>query len=123
LLREDAPPGGAAKFVAADAFKKIGGQLVRLEKFFEGQVRVDARGDDVGGEFFTILKGNATGTAVLCENFANGRFGADFDAGFARGIRDGVRNGAGASAAETPRAESAVDFSHVVVKEDIGGAG
>src|SRR5207249_3846965 len=113
--------GRAAKFVTADAFEKICGQFVRFEKFLEGEVGIDAGRDDVGGEFFTLLKGNAANSAVLCENLAHGCFGADFDAAFASGARDGLGDRARAAAAEAPGAERAVDFAHVVVKEDIGG--
>jgi len=47
--------GGAAEFVAADAFEKISGEIAGLEKFFEGEMRVDAGGDYVGGDFFAGL--------------------------------------------------------------------
>src|ERR1700674_1782719 len=114
--------GGAAKFVAADAFEKIGGKLAGLEEFLEREMRIDAGRDDVGGEFFAILENDAGGTAILDEDFADRRFGADFHAGLASCVRDRVRNGSSAAAAEAPGTERAVDFSHVVVKEDVGGA-
>ncbi len=85
--------GRAAEFISADPFEKIGGQFACFEKFFKGKVRVDAGGDDVRGNFFAILEGNATSAAVLDENFTNRRFGADFYTGFACGTGDGVRNG------------------------------
>ena len=53
-------------------------------------MRIDAGRDDLGGEFFAVLKGNTTGAAILCENFDDRRFGADFNAGFARSVGDGV---------------------------------
>src|SRR5260370_5202434 len=40
--------GGAAKFVAADAFEKIGWQFAGIEKFLEGDMGVDAGRNDVG---------------------------------------------------------------------------
>ena len=82
--------GRAAKFVAADAFQEIGGQFAGFEEFFEGEMRVDAGGNNVGGEFFAILKGNAAGAAVLGENFADRRFGANLNASFAGGVGNGV---------------------------------
>src|SRR3989442_13880855 len=115
--------GGAAKFVAADAFEEIAGQFAGFEKFFEGEVRIDAGGNDVSGELFTILKGDAASAAVLDEDFADRRFGADFNAGFAGSIGDGVGNSAGPAAAETPGAEGAVNFTHVVMEENVSSAG
>src|SRR5580700_2565964 len=100
--------GGAAEFVAADAFKEIGGELARLEKFFKGEMRVDAGGDDAGEEFLATLQRDTAGTAVFCKNFSDGRFGADLCAGFTGGVGDGVRNGAGATAAEAPGTKCAV---------------
>src|SRR2546426_1816473 len=115
--------GGAAKFVAADAFEEIAGQFAGFEKFFEGEVRIDAGGNNVGEKFFAILEGDAASAAVLDEDFADRRFGADFNAGFAGSIGDGIGNGARAAAAETPGAERAVDFAHVVMEKNVGGAG
>ncbi len=86
-------------------------------------MRVDAGGDDVCEDFFTGLENDSRGAAVLDEDFADGCFGADFDAGFAGGVCDGVRNGASAAATEAPGAERAIDFAHVVVKENVSGAG
>ena len=36
---------------------------------------------------------------------------------------DGILNGARASATKSPGAERAVDFAHVVMQQDVGGAG
>jgi len=83
---------------------------------------VDAGGDDVGEDFFTGLENDACGAAILCENFADGRFGADFNAGFASSISNGVGDRARSAAAEAPRTKRAVDFAHVVVKENVGSA-
>src|SRR5229473_8605734 len=86
-------------------------------------MRIDAGRDHVGGELFAALENDACCAAVLDEDFANRRFGADFDAGFSRCAGDGVRNGAGAATAEAPGAESAVDFAHIVMEKNVGGAG
>src|SRR5258708_3082873 len=115
--------GRAAKFVAADAFEKIGREFAGIEKLFESEVRVDAGRDDVGGEFSTILKSDAASAAVLDQNFDDRSFGANFDASFTGSIGDGVRDGARTAAAESPGTERAVDFAHVVVEENVGGAG
>ena len=86
-------------------------------------MRVHAGGDDIGKEFFAGLQDDACGTAMLHENFSDWRFGANLDAGFARRIRNRVRNSTGAAAAEAPGTECAVDFAHVVMEENVGGAG
>jgi len=75
--------GRAAEFVTANALEKITGQFVWFKKFFEGEMRVDTGEDGLRGELFSILKGNAAGAAVLGEDLADGRLGADFDPGFA----------------------------------------
>src|SRR5713101_8906798 len=115
--------GRAPKFVAAHPFEKITGKLAGLQEFFKRKMRVDARGDHVGENFFAALQDHAAGAAVLDQNFRDGRFGADLRAGFARGVRDSVRNRPGAAAAEAPGAERAVDFSHVVMEENVRRAG
>ena len=63
------------------------------------------------------------GDAILDQNFCDGGFLADFDAGFDGGGADGIGDGAGAAAAETPGAESAVNFAHVMVEQNVSGAG
>ncbi len=115
--------GGAAIFVAANAFEEIAGQIAGLHKFFERQMRIDAGGDDGGGDFFAGFQDDAGCAAVLDEDSVDRRLRADFDAGFAGRCADGVRNGAGAAAAESPGAEGAVDFAHVVMQKNVGGAG
>src|SRR5258706_377087 len=57
--------GGAAEFVAADTFEEVGGELAGLKKFFEGEMRVDAGGDHIGGDFFAGLEYDAGRAAVL----------------------------------------------------------
>src|SRR5437016_10629212 len=86
-------------------------------------MRVDAGGDDVCEDFFTGLENDSRGAAVLDEDFADGSVGSDYDAGFTGGVSDGVRNGASAAAAEAPGAERAIDIAHIVVKENVSGAG
>src|SRR3979490_3270135 len=113
--------GRAAEFVAPNAFEEIGGKFAGFEKFLEGEMRIHAGGDDVGKKLFAGLQDNARGAAMVHENFSDWRFGANLHACFASGIADGVRNGASAAAAETPGAECAVDFSHVVMEENVGG--
>jgi len=47
--------GGAAVFVTTDTFEKIPGEYAGIEKFFEGEMGIDAGRDDVGGDFFAAL--------------------------------------------------------------------
>src|SRR5216683_1214748 len=60
--------GGAAEFVAANTFEEIGGEFAGLKKFFESEMRVDAGGDDAGGNFFAGLEGYAGGAAIFYED-------------------------------------------------------
>src|SRR6266436_1541873 len=85
-------------------------------------MRIDAGGNDASGNFFTRFEGDAGGAAVFDEDFVDGGLRADFHAEFAGGGGDGVADGAGAATAEAPGAEGAVDFAHVVMKKNVGGA-
>ena len=73
--------------------------------------------------FFASFEDDAVCRAVFQQNFQDGRFHTDFSAGFAGGAADGIGNSAGAASAEAPGAERAVDFAHVVMQQNIGGAG
>src|SRR5260370_9594649 len=84
---------------------------------------IDAGGKESGGNFFTRFEGNAGGAGGFDGGFLDGGLRADFHAEFARGGGDGVADGAGAAAAESPGAEGAVDFAHVMVQENVSGAG
>src|ERR1700681_3413114 len=86
-------------------------------------MRVDAGRDYVCEDFFAGLENDSRGAAVRDEDFSDGCFGADFDPRFAGGIGDGVGDRASAAAAEAPGAKRAVDFAHIVVKENVSGAG
>jgi len=115
--------GRAAEFVALDAFDEIGGEVLGFHKGKKRVMGIDAGGDDVAADFFAGLEGDACGAAVLVENFCDGGVGANFDAQFACGGGDRVGDRASATAAEAPRAECAVDFAHVMMEENVGGAG
>src|SRR5258707_396913 len=73
IERKIALAGRAAKFVAADTFEKIARQFAGLEKFFESEMRVDAGGNDAGGEFFAGLQNDTRGAAIFNQDFADGR--------------------------------------------------
>src|ERR1700686_3854459 len=83
---------------------------------------VDAGRDDVAADLFARLEDDAGGAAVFVEDFSDGGVGANFDAQFPRGSADGVGDRTGAAAAETPGAERTIDFTHVVMQENVGGA-
>src|SRR5208282_2539394 len=61
--------------------------------------------------------------AIFDDDFGDGGLGTNLDPGFTGGVGDGIGNCTGASAGEAPGAECAVDFSHVVVEQDVGCAG
>src|SRR5258707_352773 len=86
-------------------------------------MRIDAGGNDAGGNFFTRFEGDAGGAAVFDEDFLDGGLRAGFHAEFAGGGGDGVADGAGAAAAESPGPEGAVDFAHVVMEKNGRGSG
>src|SRR6266404_1012645 len=115
--------GGAAEFVAADAFEEVIREFIGREKFLEGEMRVDAGGNYAGGNFFAGFESNAGSATVLYEDFVDGGLCADFHTEFAGGCGDSVADGTGAAAAESPGTEGAVDFAHVVMKENVSRAG
>jgi hypothetical protein len=116
--------GRAAEFVAANIFEKIAGKLALLDEFEEGEIGIDAGRNNVRVNFFAgAFEHNAARDAVLDENFRDGSFFADFDSGFDGGCTDGVGDCSGAAAAKAPGAKCAIDFAHVVVEQDVGGAG
>ena len=86
-------------------------------------MRIDAGGNHIGANLFTILQDDARDAIVLDQNLADRRIRADFHAEFPRGRTDGVGDLPRAAAAETPRAERAVNFTHVVVQQNVCGAG
>ena len=92
-------------------------------KSMKVMLRVDAGGNDVGVNFVAVAEDDALGFAFFHNDSCGRSLRADFDSCFAGRIGDGVRDRAGAAARESPGAESAVDFSHVVMEQDVGGSG
>ena len=84
---------------------------------------IDAGGNCVGVDFVTVGEDYAFGFAVFDDDFRDGGLGANFDSGFAGGVGDGIGDCSGAAAGESPGAECAVDFSHVVMQQNVGGSG
>ena len=110
--------GGAAEFVTAHAFEKIGGQFEGSRNF--SKVRCGSTLEET--TLAQISSPDCSTTPVarpfLTTILSTGALRANFDAGFARGGGDGVGNRAGAAAAESPGAERAINFAHVVMQEE-----
>jgi hypothetical protein len=115
--------GGAAKFVALDAGDEIGGKILGVHKGKKSVMGIDAGRDDVAADFFAGLEDDTGGAAIFVEDFPDGGVGANFDAQFAGSGSDGIGDLASAAAAEAPGAERAIDFAHVVMQENVSGAG
>src|ERR1051326_6421201 len=108
--------GGAAELIAPHIFQKLSRQLVFFNELDERQSRINARRNHVAVDFIAILQRHALRAIVFHYDLCNWRFCAYLCAKFARRVRNGVGDGAGASARKSPRAESAVYLSHVVVQ-------
>ena len=115
--------GRAAILEAVDVFEKVGGKMLGFDELVEGEPGIDARGNCVGVDFVAVGEDDAFGFAIFDDDFRDGGLGADLDSGFAGCVGDGVGNCASAAAGEAPGAECAVDFSHVVMEQNVGGAG
>ncbi len=114
--------GRAAIFVTPHFFQKISGQLALFDKFQEGEIGVHAGRNHVRVYFFAAFEHYALRHAVLDQDAVHRDFGANFHAGFFRRAGNRVGNPAGAAAAETPGAERAVNFSHVMMQQNVSGA-
>ena len=112
-----------AELVAPDVGDELVGQVLGADHVQEGEVRVDARRDDLARQVVAILEHDADRGPVLDDDLRDARPGADFGAGLARRAGDGVRDRAGPAAREPPRSERAVDLAHVVMQEHVGRAG
>ena len=108
--------GGPTIFIAAHTLEKISGQLAGLQEFFERKVGIDAGGNHGSGYFLAGFQDDAGGTSIFHENSIDWGLRSNLDPGFAGGRADRIGNCAGAAAAETPRTERAVNFSHVVMQ-------
>src|ERR1700690_217145 len=113
---------GAAVFVAANVFQEIRREIARVHHFQKGEIWIYARGNHRSANFFAAIQDYAFGPPILDQNFRDDSFGANFYAGFARRVGDGIGDCAGAAAAKAPGAEGPVDFAHVMMEQDVGGA-
>src|SRR5262245_48684186 len=105
----------------------VGGEFTRkmLEpgQPLERLPRIEARRHDGRFELIAVLERDAVRAATRNENPVDTGVGANLDACFPRSGRKAVRDAAGSTSRQTPRAERAVDLAHVVVKQDVRGAG
>src|SRR5450432_1185523 len=108
--------GRATEFVSADAIEEIRRQFFSVDKFFEGEMGIDAGRNDIGVNFFSVFQGDAGDPIVFYDDVVDWSVGADFDAKFACRGSDGVGDRAGATTTEAPGAEGAIDFAHVMVQ-------
>ena len=84
---------------------------------------VDAGDDDLGVDLVAVLEHDAVSAAVGHQQFRHAGAEADLGTEVARRAGDRLGHLAGAAAAEAPGAERAVDLTHVVMQENVGGAG
>ncbi len=115
--------GRAAEFVALHFLAEIVGQMLGVDHLQEREVGIDARRDDGRVVLVAGGGGDADRLAVFNQDLRDRNLRLDFHTGFASGVGNGVGDGAGSSAGETPGAKCAVDLAHVVVQQDVGGAG
>ena len=82
-----------------------------------------ARDYGFGTDLVAVVEHDSSSGALLHQQMGDRRIGSDLDTRGAGGAGDGLRDGAGASLGQSPGSERAVDLSHVVMQEDVGGAG
>ena len=116
-LRRRAPIAKTAQ-VAHEAVR----QHRRIENPGEGQMGIQAGRHDARRDLLAVLEPHAHGAVAREQDLGDGRVGADLDPGLARSRGDGLGDGAGAAAGQPPRAELAVDLTHVVVQQHVGRA-
>src|SRR5580704_6638719 len=107
--------GRPAKLVTIDFLEKVIWQIPLFNHFDERKPRIDTRRNNVGIDLVSARQHHALGFTVFHDDLRNRCLSADFHSGLARRVRDRIGNGAGAAAGKPPRAESTVDFSHVVM--------
>ena len=115
--------GGPAELVALHAFHEIIGQIAGLDHLGKRKPRIDAGRNHVSVNFVAAREHNAGGASVLDHDAGNRGPGADFNSGLASGVGNSVGDGAGAATRKSPGSEGSVDFAHVVMQQNVGGAG
>src|SRR4029453_7415818 len=79
--------------------------------------------DNIRVNFFSRTEPAAIGPAVPYKHLVDSRRGANLRAKMARRIGNYPAYRSHSAASKTPGAKSAIQLSHVVMQEDIGGAG
>src|ERR1700688_288233 len=108
---------------AVDVFEKIGGKMLGFDELVEREPRIDARRNCLGKDFVAISEDDAFRLAIFDNNSRDGGLCANLNSSFASRIANRIRHRSGSAASESPGAESAVNFSHVVMQQNVGGAG
>ena len=98
-------------------------QVFSAGHFNEGQPRIHARRDDVRADFIAVFENNTLGLPIPDDDLVDRRFGSDLDSSLPGGRCNRVGYRTGPSANESPGPKGAIDFAHVMVKQDVGRAG
>ena len=115
--------GRAAELVALHLVAEVVGQVLGVDHLQEREVGIDARRDDRRVVLVAGGGGDSDRFAVFDQDLRDADLRLDLDTSFASSVGDGVGDGAGAAARESPGAKCAVNLSHVVVQQHVGGAG
>ena len=114
---------GATELVAAHTLDQVVGKLLGLHQLGEREPRIEPRHHDLGRDLLAALERHAGRLAVAGEDALHRGAGADRRAERLGGPRDALADGTRAALLESPGAECAVDLSHVMVEQHVGGAG
>src|ERR1700692_1505085 len=115
--------GRSTVFEAVDVFEKVGRKVLCFNELIKRKSGIDARRNCVGKDFVAISEDDAFRLAIFDNNSRDGGLCANLNSSFASRIANRIRNRSGSAASESPGAESAVNFSHVVMQQNVGGAG
>ncbi len=115
-------PGGAHAEVA-DLGEEVFGEVFRFNELQEGALGVGGGDDHAGVKLVSVFEGDPGGAAIPDDDLFDRGIDADFHPQGAGGVGDGGRHAAGLVFGKAPGAEGAVNFAHVVVEQDVGGAG
>ena len=112
-------PRRSSEFVSANFVEKVRRQISAVDEFDKRMPWVHAGRNHAAINLIAIGQRNSNGPAILHDDLRHRRLFANFYSSLNCGFGDGVRNSAGAAAGESPGAECAVDFSHIVVQQNV----
>src|SRR5262249_10559789 len=115
--------GRAAQFVAVDLADELVVEVFFADELLERQVRVAVRDHELRFDLVAVFHHDARRAVALDVDVRNGGRSTDFRAVRFRRASTSHRDLAGAALGEAPRTERAVDLTHIVVKENVGGTG